>query len=231
MYIVWYALFGLFVFLGGISPDHGQCFDNLSVSYGAPILPSHIKYYEVDDHDAVMLNPYLQVGSLRHKAVLDPAIPAYDWVIDTQGDVRIIRTVSHPRGRTYADTFVRPEDGYRRVHGYIERYGHVSALGGGPGRIGGEIVRDEENSAWIINNKSGRYSKSNPDRTPEVLSRAAVRIHAVVDPGGYGWGPVVYLIDYGPVPVRTMEKQGCSIFYAFPARARVPYVILPDIDE
>ncbi len=194
--------------------------------YGILELPSHIKYYEVDDMDQVMLNPYLQVATNLYKAILSPSTQAYDWVIDTQGNVRIIEMVPHPRGRSYSGNFIRPEDGYKRESGYVERYGHISALGGGLGRIGGEIIYDIQNKQWIINNKSGRYSKRKSDRTPEQLGYAAARIQKVVDPGGQKWGAVVYLLDYGPPAVRQQQMKNPLIEYINPESETHPYLLI-----
>ncbi len=194
--------------------------------YGIPTLPRHIKYYEVDDQDRVMLNPYLQVASRRHKAVLNPRIPVYDWVIDIHGKLRIIAVVPHPRGRTYSGRYTRPEDGYTCGPGYVERYGHVSALAGAPGRIGGEIVNDYKNKRWVINNKSGRYSKENIDRFPNQLGNAAALIHAVVDPGGQAWGAVVYLLNYAPESVKTREQYNIELRFGNPKTRGRPYLLL-----
>ena len=95
----------------------------------------------------------------------------------------IIPEAAHPYGRTYPKGFFRPEDQSQRKPGTRENYGHVSALGGAPGRISGEILYDKDTNAWIINNKSGRYTKHNMDRTPEQLVNAAKLIREVVDPG------------------------------------------------
>jgi len=217
----------LFICLWGVE---GVKAGSLDDRYGVLDLPSHIKYYEVDERDRVMLNPYLQVATKRHKAILDPSTPAYDWVIDAQGNVRIIEMAPHPRGRSYSGRFTRPEDGYTRELGYVERYGHVSALGGEAGRIGGEIVNDSQSKQWVVNNKSGRYSKRKIDRTTEQLGYAAARIQEVVDPGeGQEWGAVVYLLDYAPLAVRQLQMANPLIEYIDPESEKRPYLLIEPI--
>ncbi|MCG8637155.1 MAG: hypothetical protein MI863_25200 [Desulfobacterales bacterium] len=194
--------------------------------YGRPSLPLHIKYYEVDAGNKVMLNPYLQVATKKNKAVLDPACPAYNWVIDVQGYLRVISIVPHPRGRKYSGSYTRPEDGYTRTRGYIEKYGHVSALAGGPGRIGGEIINDFKNKNWVINNKSGRYSRGNPDRLPRQLLNAAALIRSVVEGGGQEWGAVVYLLDYAPKTFREQQLSNPLVRFGNPETKHLPYLLL-----
>ncbi len=194
--------------------------------YGKPSLPLHIKYYEVDHRDKVMLNPYLQVATKKHKAVLDPTCPVYDWVIDIKGNLRIISVVPHPRGRKYPDRYTRPEDGYTRTRGYVETYGHVSALAGGPGRIGGEIINDFEKKTWVINNKSGRYSRGNPDRLPRQLLNGAALIQSRVNAGGQAWGPVVYLLDYAPAALGAREFANPALRFGDPKTRSHPYLLL-----
>ncbi|MCP4396461.1 MAG: hypothetical protein GY801_03985 [bacterium] len=226
--ILFSAIFLLISCTGALELSAGRL-DNL---YGILSLPLHIKYYEVDDVGNVMLNPYLQVANNeRRKAILDPTRSVYDWVIDAQGNVRIIEVVPHPRGRTYTGRFTRPEDGYHRERGYVERYGHVSALAGAPGRIGGEIVNDDAHKFWVINNKSGRYSRFNPDRTPEQLLHAAKLIQAVVDPGGQRWGPAIYLLQYAPSSVRRKEANNPALLYIDPTTQKRPYLVLQPTEK
>ena len=219
-------VFFIIFLLIGLFAGAGARADSLDVRYGILSLPLHIKYYEVDDRDNIMLNPYLQVATKRRKALLDKTCPVYDWVIDAQGNLRVISVVPHPRGRTYPGRYTRPEDGYSRAQGYVEHYGHVSALAGAPGRIGGEIVNDYKNKNWIINNKSGRYSRGNPDRFPRQLANAAALIRSVTDPGGQGWGPVAYLLDYAPPQFRSQELANPLLRFGKPESKRLPYFLL-----
>lgn len=176
--------------------------DPLDAKYGAAAPPAYVKQYEADRRGRVVLNPWLQVATRDVPALLEPGDGTYKWVIDVDGRVAIVREAPHPLGRTYPNGFHRPEDGSDREAGYVETYGHVSALGGAPGRIGGEILWDAESREFTVNNKSGRYTKGNADRTPEQLVEAARLIRDVVDPGGAAWGPVFYLLDYAPTGLR-----------------------------
>lgn len=194
--------------------------------YGAATPPAYVKQYEADYQGKVLLNPYLQVASREHPAVLEPGVDGYKWVIDVAGRVAILREVPHPLGRTYPRGFHRPEDDSDREPGYVETYGHVSALGGAPGRIAGEILWYAPARMFTINNKSGRYTKSNADRTPEQLAAAARLIWEVVDPGDASWGPVFYLLDYAPAGIRESLFSDPRLDYDVPERRIRPYLIV-----
>ena len=127
--------------------------------YGAATPPAYVKQYEADYQGKVLLNPYLQVASREHPAVLEPGVDGYKWVIDVAGRVAILREVPHPLGRTYPRGFHRPEDDSDREPGYVETYGHVSALGGAPGRIGGEILWYAPARMFTINNAYVRFQE------------------------------------------------------------------------
>ncbi len=200
----------------------------LDRKYGVAVRPAYVKQYEADASGIVLLNPYLQVATPDFPAVLEPGDGTYKWVIDVAGRVAILREVPHPLGRTYPDGFRRPEDDSDREPGYIETYGHVSALGGAPGRIGGEILWDADSRSFTINNKSGRYTKHNADRTPEQLVEAARLIREVVDPGKASWGPVFYLLDYAPPAVRQKLLADPRLDYDVPERKARPHIIVLD---
>ena len=146
---------------------------SLDKLYGVASQPAYIKHYEADKTGKVILNPYLQIASKDFPAILDVKMAPYNWVIDTEGRVAIAPEAAHPLGRTYEKGFFRPEDQSQRKPGTRENFGHVSELGGAPGRISGEILYDKASNTWTLNNKSGRYSKHNTDRTPEQLVNAA----------------------------------------------------------
>lgn len=150
----------------------------------------------------------------------------YNWVIDVDGRVAITPEAAHPLGRTYEKGFFRPEDQSKRKPGTRENFGHVSALGGGPGRISGEILWDKGTKSWIVNNKSGRYSKHNSDRTPEQLVAAAALIREVVNPGPAAWGPVAYLLEYAPQPIREKLMEDPKLAYDDPAKKSRPHVVV-----
>ena len=202
--------------------------DPLDAKYGAAVPPAYVKPYEADRRGKVLLNPYLQVATPDVPALLEPGDGTYKWVIDVAGRVTIVREVPHPLGRTYPNGFHRPEDGSDREPGYVETYGHVSALGGAPGRIGGEILWDAESREFTVNNKSGRYTKHNVDRTPAQLVEAARLIREVVDPGGASWGPVHYLLDYAPPAVRRGLLADPRLEYDLPETKGRPYVVVLD---
>jgi hypothetical protein len=202
--------------------------DPLDQRFGMATPPAYVKHYEAGRNGKVLLNPYLQRASPEFPALLDPGPDPIKWVIDTAGRVVLIREVAHPLGRTYPDGFHRPEDDSDCEPGYVETYGHVSALGGAPGRIGGEIWYDEESDTYTVNNKSGRYTKHNSDRTPEQLVEAARRIREVVDPGGSAWGPAFYLIDYAPAELRERLLDDPRLEYDDPATKLHPHLVVLD---
>ncbi len=200
--------------------------DPLDQRFGMATPPAYVKHYEADRNGKVLLNPYLQRASLEFPALLAPGLDPIKWVIDTAGRVVLIREVAHPLGRTYPGGFHRPEDDSDREPGYVETYGHVSALGGAPGRISGEILYDAPSNSYTINNKSGRYTKHNPDRTPQQLVEAARLIQQVVDPGAAAWGPTFFLIDYGPAALRERLLSDPQLEYDDPEAKSRPHLVV-----
>jgi len=198
--------------------------DPLDAKYGVASQPAYIKHYEADKTGKVLLNPYLQVASKDFPAIIDPKGAPYNWVIDAEGRVGIIQEAAHPLGRTYEKGFFRPEDQSKRKPGTTENYGHVSALGGAPGRISGEILYDKDSKSFIVNNKSGRYSKHNSDRTPEQLVEAAKLIREVVDTGTTNWGPVFYLLEYAPQDKRDALMKDPRIAFDDPKTQARPHI-------
>jgi len=196
----------------------------LDAKYGVASQPAYIKHYEADRNGKVLINPYLQVATQEFPAVIDVKGAPYNWVIDAEGRVAIIQEAAHPLGRTYEKGFFRPEDQSQRKPGTRENYGHVSALAGAPGRISGEILYDKDIKAFVINNKSGRYTKHNSDRTPEQLVEAAKLIREVVDSGATSWGPVFYLLEYAPQDKREALLKDPRIGYDDPKTKARPYI-------
>lgn len=192
--------------------------------YAAP--PAYIKHYEADKSGKVLINPYLQVASKDFPAVLVVKEAPYNWVIDAGGNVAIIPEAAHPYGRTYPAGFFRPEDQSTRKPGTRENYGHVSALAGTPGRISGEILFDKDTNTWVINNKSGRYTKHNPDRSPEQLVNAATTIREVVDPGKTPWGQVFFLLEYSSDEMKTALMKSPKIQYDDPVKKARPHLVV-----
>ena len=201
--------------------------DDLDAMFGIASMPAYIKHYEADRSGKVLINPYLQVATPDFPAILVPGKMIYKWVIDLEGRLAIIQEVPHPLGRTYQRGFFRPEDKSRREPGYQESYGHVSAVSGGPARISGEILYDEEHNLFSINNKSGRYSRFNPDRTPAQLAAAARLIHRLVDPGTATWGPVFYLLDYAPDSLKEQLLASPDLAFDDPEKKTHPHLLLP----
>jgi hypothetical protein len=195
-------------------------------SSATPCHPAYIKHYEADKAGKVLINPYLQVASKDFPAVLVVKEAPYNWVIDANGNVAIIPEAAHPYGRTYPNGFFRPEDQSVRKPGTRENYGHVSALAGTPGRISGEILFDKDTNTWVINNKSGRYTKHNPDRSPEQLINAATMIREVVDPGKTPWGQVFFLLEYSSDEMRAALLKSPKIQYDDPAKKARPHLIV-----
>ena len=202
--------------------------DPLDDKFGVPSQPAYIKHYEADKSGKVLLNPYLQMASVEFPAVLDPKDAPYNWVIDVEGRVGLIQEAAHPLGRTYDKGFFRPEDQSQRKPGTRENYGHVSALGGAPGRTSGEILYDKGTQTFIINNKSGRYTKHNADRTPDQLVEAAKLIRATVDTGKASWGPVFYLLEYAPQDVRDTLMKDPRLAYDDAKKKSRPHIIVMD---
>jgi hypothetical protein len=198
----------------------------LDQKYGVPSQPAYIKHYEADKTGKVILNPYLQVATKEFPAILDVKMAPYNWVIDLDGCVSITPEAAHPLGRTYEKGFYRPEDKSERKPGTRENFGHVSALGGAPGRISGEILYDKATNVWTINNKSGRYTKHNSDRTPEQLVNAAKLIYDVVDPGTAGWGAVMYLLAYAPEKISEELLKSPNLAYDDPKTKSRPHVVV-----
>lgn len=198
--------------------------DALDKKFGFLSQPAYIKHYEADRSGKVLLNPYLQVATKEFHALLDPAMAPYNWVIDAEGRVAIVPEAAHPLGRTYEKGFFRPEDQSQRKPGTRENYGHPAALGGAPGRISGEILFEKATNTWTINNKSGRYTKHNTDRTPDQLAAAAKLVQTVVETGGPAWGPVQYLLDYAPEAIREELLKRPDLKYDDPVKKSRPHI-------
>lgn len=194
--------------------------------YGMLSQPAYIKHYEADKTGKVLLNPYLQVATKDYPAVLDVKMAPYNWAIDAAGGVAIIPEAPHPLGRVYEKGFFRPEDQSKRKPGTRENYGHVSALGGAPGRISGEILYDKASNTWTVNNKSGRYTKHNTDRTPGQLVNAANLIREIVEPGNASWGPVFFLLEYAHETVRDPLMKDPKLAYDDPAKKSRPHIVV-----
>ncbi|MCG8637156.1 MAG: inorganic diphosphatase [Desulfobacterales bacterium] len=198
--------------------------------YGTLTLPSYIKYYEVDTRDRIMLNPYLQVATKAHPAILDPEIGVYNYIVNAEGNVAIVQEATHPMGRKYKNGYIRPEDGRKKKVKVKkgkkkfpkEKFGHTSGVAGAVARLGGEILF--EDGAWIINNKSGRYSKKNLDRTPEQLANVARLIMDTVDPAGKPWGEIRYRLAYGSDQVQKEYKDSDKVKYLEPKKKQKPYI-------
>lgn len=169
----------------------------LDALYGKAELPNYLKHFEVNKNNVFWINPYLQVASKDAPAYVS-SDHVYNWIIDTQGNVRLNIESPNPYGRTYPNGCVRPEDNKKRSPGWSETDGHVSTLGGEHGRIGGEILYDSKTNTWIINNKSGRFSFNYTDRSTEQLRNAASLIQTVVVPREGKWGQVEFLLRYAP---------------------------------
>lgn len=198
--------------------------DPLDALYGVASQPAYIKHYEADKSGKVLINPYLQIASKDFPAVIDAKSAPYNWVIDAEGRVAIIQEAAHPLGRTYEKGFFRPEDQSKRKPGTTENYGHVSAIAGAPGRISGEILYDKDTKSFIVNNKSGRYSKHNTDRTPDQLVEAAKLMREVVDTGTTNWGPVYYLLEYAPQDKREALMKDPRIAFDDPKTQARPHI-------
>ncbi len=221
--VLFSALLGALTFSGA----QALAADNLDALYGIANRPSYIKHYEADKQDNVLLNPYLQVASKEHPAVLDAARPVYNYVITPEGHVALIEEAPHPYGRTYPKGFFRPEDKSQRKPGTTENYGHVSATAGGPGRISGEIINDRKNKCWLVNNKSGRYSKRNIDRTPEQLLNAFLLMRETIDPGQQPWCPsAVYLLAYAPSYIEKPLRQSPDMRYENPQTKKNAHILV-----
>lgn len=201
--------------------------ENLDVLYGIANRPSYIKHYEADKEHNVLLNPYLQVATKGAHAVLDVKRPVYNFVITPEGGVALIEEAPHPYGRTYPKGFFRPEDKSQRKPGTTENYGHVSGTAGGPGRISGEIINDRKNNCWLVNNKSGRYSKRNIDRTPEQLLNAFVLMQETIDPGDQPWCKgAAYLLGYAPDYISEPLRKSPDMRYEDPETKKNAHILL-----
>jgi hypothetical protein len=190
----------------------------------------------VNKKDKFWISPYLQVASKKTPGLLDPKLEKsktpFNWVIDGDGNVRLTVESNNPYGRTYEKGAIRPEDKSKRKPGWTEKDGHLTVLGDEMGRIGGEIIYQKDTNTWLINNKSGRYSNHNVDRTPEQLLSAAKLIKEVVDPAGATWGNVHYLVRYSPQAMRAELLAKPDIKYYRPdaksedVLQKDPYLVL-----
>jgi len=210
--------------LGAAAVAAGPLVDPLDELYGVASPPAYIKHYEADRDGKVLISPYLQVATKEFPAILDAKMAPYNYVIDAEGRVTIIPEAAHPLGRVYPNGFFRPEDQSEKKPGTRENYGHVSSLAGGPGRISGEILYDKETGTYTVNNKSGRYSKHNKDRTPQQLANAARLIRQVVDTAGVAWGPALYLLEYAPADVREQLMKSPDLRYDDEKKKKRPHV-------
>lgn len=210
--------------LGAAAVAAGPLVDPLDELYGVASQPAYIKHYEADRDGKVLISPYLQVATKEFPAILDAKMAPYNYVIDAEGRVTIIPEAAHPLGRVYPNGFFRPEDQSEKKPGTRENYGHVSSLAGGPGRISGEILYDKETGTYTVNNKSGRYSKHNKDRTPQQLANAARLIRQVVDTAGVAWGPALYLLEYAPAEVREQLMKSPDLRYDDEKKKKRPHV-------
>jgi hypothetical protein len=210
--------------LGAAAAAAGPTVDPLDELYGVASQPAYIKHYEADRDGKVLISPYLQVATKEFPAILDAKMAPYNYVIDAEGRVTIIPEAAHPLGRVYPNGFFRPEDQSEKKPGTRENYGHVSSLAGGPGRISGEILYDKETGTYTVNNKSGRYSKHNKDRTPQQLANAARLIRQVVDTAGVAWGPALYLLEYAPADVREQLMKSPDLRYDDEKKKKRPHV-------
>lgn len=203
---------------------------SLDEAYGKLELPNYVKHYEVSKKGIFWLHPYLQVCTDLNHGTIEPGKAPYNWIIDANGDVRINIETRNPYGRIYDYEWVRPEDNSSRKKGSSEKDGHVTVLGGQKGRIGGELLYDKKTNTWTINNKSGRYSNHNPDRTPEVLLNAVTLIKQVVDIGAVEWGKVVYLVRYSPHEMRSELLKSSDLQFRRPEKEDIiqkdPFLIL-----
>jgi hypothetical protein len=204
--------------------------ENLDELYGTKQKPNYVKYYEVSPKGVFWIHPYLQVATDDNHGILDPAQAPYNFMIDGDGNVRINIESRNPWGRKYDYEWFRPEDFSKRKKGSSEKDGHVTTMGGQDGRIGGEFLWEEKTGSWTINNKSGRYSNANPDRTPEQLMNAVARVQQVVDIPGAKWGEVRYLFRYSPKALREEFMKKYEISFARPEKEdfiqKDPYILL-----
>jgi hypothetical protein len=201
--------------------------------YGIVSTPAYVKHYEVDKKtDKFWLHPYLQVATAEHPAYLDPEKDPYNWVIGFDGAVRINEETRNPYGRKYEKSVIRPEDNSKRKPGWSEKDGHVTVLGGEGGRIGGEFLYNKKNNTWTINNKSGRYSNHNPDRTVEQLKNAVALIKKVVNPGSAPWGETQYLMRYAPKDIRAKLLADPNLKFRNPDKKELiekdPYIVVTE---
>ena len=177
-----------------------------------------------------MLNPYLQVGSKEFRAMLDPRRPVYNYVVTEDGKIAFIEEAPHPYGRTYKNGFYRPEDKSQRKPGTVEKYGHTSAVAGGPGRISGEVINTGK--CWMVNNKSGRYSKRNHDRTPEQFWNAFNLMKEVADPNGMPFCDyATYLLAYAPEYISEDLRKSPQMEYENPKKKKNAHIKLKTIKD
>ncbi len=191
----------LFLFItGGYANDAG-----LDEKYGALYPPSYIKHYEADREHRIVNSPYFQIGNKDNPLYLDEG-ETYLWVIDADGNLRIVPETTSPWGKKHEKGIMRPSDGKPKEWGYKEKYGHSSMIGGASGRMAGEIFF--ENGKWYMNNKSGRYNRR-PTRDKKQLQNAIDYFESITPQVKKGSVEMEWLKDYAsskPVTMKDMEE-------------------------
>lgn len=193
---------------------------NPDAEFGAVSAPGYLKYYDTDYSDRVATNPYMQVGTPETPLFVDEGTE-YIWIIDKDGRFVLGEEAKSPWGRTYRYGFVRPEDGSVKGDGYSEKYGHAALVGGKPARIAGELFY--EKGAWVMNNKSSRFTKGRADRTEAQLKNAAALFVSLAP--AVSEVKVKYLTEYGARRQFATKADMTDIEYHYqldPAGALVP---------
>jgi hypothetical protein len=127
----------------------------LTSLYGRVELPGSygIKDFEYVSFGVVKGNPTLQIPSIKNPLVLQKG-KEYIWLMDKSGTLRVGEEVL---------------TGGKLLDGSPAKLGHPTLVGGDAARIGGELRWVESEKSWKINNESGRYTKSQTDRTTDML--------------------------------------------------------------
>jgi len=92
------------------------------------------------------------------------------WLVNDRGDVLLAYEEFFPNN----DDYRAPRQRDCPVPSGRNRLGHPALVGGGAGRIGGELQFDDRYRSWVLSNRSGRYGYD-PDRREQHLRNVAKR--------------------------------------------------------
>ncbi|MBF0110952.1 MAG: hypothetical protein HQL76_17430 [Magnetococcales bacterium] len=153
--------------------------ETLSDQYGNLHLPSRLKEWELDE------NGLCKSFNDDERIIFDN-VNAQEWI---DPGTTLFRWLANPVSGT---TFIWLIDGHGRLIIGKERpvtpdnpdnmLGHPALVAGGRARIAGELKWHEENQYFMVNNRSGRYTKKSADsEKKEHLERVVSILNRIAD--------------------------------------------------